>query len=109
VVGGALLRDHFDLANNENHKLVRELADRAHVSMITARHQFWKAESLMSYGAGHVDLARRAARYVDEVLRGAKPTELPFQFKLIINLKVAKAFDLTVPSTMLATADEVIE
>jgi putative tryptophan/tyrosine transport system substrate-binding protein len=99
--------------NNANADLVRELADRAHVPMITARRQFWKAESLMSYGPDAVDLIRRAAGYIDEVLRGAKPAELPFlqptKFELIINLKVAKAFGLTVPPTLLATADEVIE
>ena len=119
-VFGALQKDRADVLyvadlpeNNANADLVRELADRAHVPIITARRQFWKAESLMSYGPDAVDLIRRAAGYIDEVLRGAKPGELPFlqptKFELIINLKVAKSFGLTVPPTLLSTADEVIE
>jgi ABC-type uncharacterized transport system substrate-binding protein len=99
--------------NNANQELVGELVGRAHLPMITANTQFWKGQSLISYSPDQIDLVRRAARYVDEVFRGAKPADLPFlqptKFELIINLKVAKAFGLTVPPTLLATADEVIE
>jgi putative ABC transport system substrate-binding protein len=67
----------------------------------------------VSYGVDLDDLFRRAADYVDRVLKGDKPAELPAQaptkFELVINLKTAKAQGLTVPPTMLATADEVIE
>ena len=68
---------------------------------------------MLSYGTDQVDLFRRAASYVDRVLRGAKPGDLPVQFptkyELVINLKTAKALGLTIPETLLATADEVIE
>jgi len=67
----------------------------------------------MSYAADHLDLTRRAAVYIDKILRGAKPADLPVEqaskYQLVINLKTACALGLTIPPSILSRADEVIE
>jgi putative ABC transport system substrate-binding protein len=74
---------------------------------------FARDGGLLAYGVDQVDSWRRAAPYVDRILRGAKPSELPVQqptkFELVINLTTAKALGITIPETLLATADEVIQ
>ena len=88
-------------------------AARNNVPAVYYTSTFARDGGLLSYGPDVVDLFRRAAAYVDRIFRGAKPADLPFQeptkFELVINLKTAKALGLTIPETLLATADEVIQ
>jgi len=89
------------------------LANRAWLPAIYPYPEFAALGELLSYGVDLLDLYRRSANYIDRILKGAKPADLPLQFpvkfQFVINLKAARALDLTVPPQLLARADEVIE
>ncbi len=92
---------------------VFELASKQHHPTICPFRSYVQAGGLLSYGINILDQLRRSAFYVDQILKGARPGDLPVQaptkFELVINLKTAKALGLDVPQTLLARADEVIE
>ena len=94
-------------------KLLIGLASRHKLPSIYPYRYYAVDGGLMTYGANTLDPVRRAAGYVDRILKGEKPADMPVQaptkYELIINLKIAKALGLTVPQSLLATADEVIE
>jgi putative tryptophan/tyrosine transport system substrate-binding protein len=93
--------------------LIFELAAKQHHPAIYPFRSYAQAGGLLSYGINLLDQVRRSAFYVDQILKGARPGDLPVQaptkFELVINLKTAKALGLDVPQTLLARADEVIE
>jgi putative tryptophan/tyrosine transport system substrate-binding protein len=96
-----------------NRALIATLAQDARLVTITVVRDYVEAGSLLSYGPNYIALFRRTAEYVDKILRGTKPgdipVEQPIKFDLVINLTTAKALGLNVPPTLLARADEVIE
>jgi putative ABC transport system substrate-binding protein len=96
-----------------NRVQINSLAQGARLPTIYSIREFVAAGGLMSYGTNFPDLFRRAASFVDKILRGAKPADIPVEqptkFDLVINLKTAKALGLQIPDKLLALADEVIE
>src|SRR5262249_1371854 len=102
-----------DALINTNRIPINTLALDARLPTMHGSRDYVEAEGLMSYGVNFPDQFRRAAGYVDRILRGAKPADLaveqPTKFDLVINLKTAKALGLEIPPTLLALADEVIE
>ena len=110
--GGGLIVTGSALAYNYS-DLIITLAARHKLPAVYYEHSVVAAGGLMSYGPDFVDQYRQAAGYVDRILKGEKPADLPVQapkkYELIINLKTAKALGLTVPPSLLASANEVIE
>ena len=92
---------------------IAEMALRYRLPTVFTFRMYVEAGGLMSYAQDLVDMHRRSATFVDKILKGSKPADLPVEqptkFELVINLKTAKALGLTVPPTLLTRADEVIE
>jgi putative ABC transport system substrate-binding protein len=109
--GGLVALSNTIIANNLER--VHALAVRHRLPAVYSYPVYARTGGLLSYGADNFALFRDAARYIDQILRGAKPGDLPVQqptrFLLVVNLKTAKALGLTVPQSILARADEVIE
>jgi putative ABC transport system substrate-binding protein len=108
---GALTVVAGNMFFNERRRLV-DLAAKHRLPAVYPLREFVDAGGLMAYGANLADVLRRAATYVDKILKGAKPADLPVEqptkFELVINLKPAKALGLTIPPSVLGRADEII-
>jgi putative tryptophan/tyrosine transport system substrate-binding protein len=102
-----------DALTNTNRVRINTLALAARLPTMSGNREFIEAGGLMSYGTNFPDLFRRAGDYVDKILRGAKPSDLPVEqptkFDLVVNLTTAKALGLAVPHGLLTRADEVVE
>jgi putative ABC transport system substrate-binding protein len=109
-VGGLLVG--FDGALDRHHAQIAELAAKSRLPSIAEPRTFAEQGGLMSYGGERSDLVRRAATYLDKILKGAKPADLPVEqptaFELVINLKTAQALGLTIPPPLLFQATEVL-
>jgi putative ABC transport system substrate-binding protein len=92
---------------------IADFADKSRLPAMYGLREHAEAGGLMAYGPNYADLYRRAASYVDKILKGTKPADLPVEqptkFEFVINLKTAKTLGLTIPPGVLAIADEVIE
>jgi putative ABC transport system substrate-binding protein len=108
-VGGLIV----DLTLKEHWRQIVNVALKSGLPTVSGPREFVEAGGLMAYGPHFPDLFRRAAAYVDKILKGAKPADLPVEqptkFELVVNLKTAKALGLTIPPTVLLQADHVIE
>ena len=98
---------------DSHRRMIIELATRHWLASLFSFRENIVAGGLISYGSSQPELLKRAAVYVDKILKGAKPADLPVEqatkFELVINFRTAKVLDLTVPSALLALADEIIE
>jgi putative tryptophan/tyrosine transport system substrate-binding protein len=103
----------LEAVTQRHRHLITELAATYRVPAIYGGREFVEAGGLISYAPTFTDIYRRAATYVDKILKGAKPADLPVEqptkFEMLVNLKAAQALNLTIPPTLLARADEVIE
>jgi ABC-type uncharacterized transport system substrate-binding protein len=109
--GGLIVAPHAVTLGNR--KLIIERASRHRLPVVYGDRYFAESGGLVSFGNNSADLFRRAASYIDLILKGAKPADLPVQlptkFELVVNLKAAKALGLQIPESFLLRADEVIE
>jgi putative tryptophan/tyrosine transport system substrate-binding protein len=96
-----------------NRARIMDFATQQRLPNVNAYHELVEAGGLMSFGPSYEEMHRRAAAYVDKILKGAKPADLPIEqptkFTLVVNLKSAKAIGVNMPPALLARADEVIE
>jgi putative ABC transport system substrate-binding protein len=102
-----------DATFNERRRQIAELAVNGKLPCVGYNSEYADAGFLIGYGPNRFELYRRTAYYVDKILKGAKPGDLPIEqptkFELVINLKTAKAIGLTIPQSVLVRADEVIQ
>jgi len=108
----AVLMNVSGSITSPHRKEISELAVRSRLPVTYSRRQYVDDGGLVTYGLSYLDLDRRAATYVDKILKGAKPADLPVEqptrFEFVINLKTATQIGLTIPPNVLARADKVI-
>jgi putative ABC transport system substrate-binding protein len=113
AAGGQGLVVGIDTVTQTHAAVIAEIAARQRIPAIYAAREFVDQGGLVSYGVDYAYLYRRTASYIDKLLKGAKPADLPVeqpvQFEMVVNLKAAKTLGLTVPQTLLARADDILE
>jgi putative ABC transport system substrate-binding protein len=111
--GAAALVVLTDSIFTNQRRQIAELASKGRLPAVFGNSEHVVAGGLVGYSASFLDLERRAATFVDKILKGAKPADLPVEqptrYELVINLKTAKALGLTIPPSVLGRADQVIE
>jgi putative tryptophan/tyrosine transport system substrate-binding protein len=110
-VDGVIASDQLE--NVTYRRLIVDLADNARLPIVFPYREQFDVGALVAYGPSLADVYRRLAGYIDQVLEGVKPGEIPIylvsKFELLINLKIAKTYGVEIPAALLARADEVIE